>query len=593
MRSRKKEKWVVLVTGAVLLFIFIYRLFFGVELTDETFYAGIANRIYLGNVPLYDMWEQAQTSSLVIYPFLFLFRKITGSIDGIQLFVRLLYLGFAILSSIPFYLVIKKIGRGIAGIAPLFALLFVCYAPFSIYSVSYNTLLNAAMMACCSLVYLAFESERNRKKLLFGAGAIIAFGAFVYPTCILFCALLGGYLFIIYWRRSDIKQSFHIVKWFVFGGGCTCFLILGLLTVFVTPTAMLHGIQGILSDPAYAIGGGKSLLMNLFNKIWELLVYVFISFRMWIVVAVFVLVCFLKRKYPRIKYIMIVMPCVIFVLVCIPTLFQGNGGLSLTGFAESIFCLMPFIYFLSDKTRTVCKKIIISFWIPALLVFCNVALSSAGEVVQTGHSLITGAMGVVVIYVLVINEVSRARDEKKQVIGRNVASYLSICCFICIFIGAFYLYTYRDARPWNAPVRMESGPYKGLYTTAERKKELYHVETMLKEIEEKEKSILILHKAVWWYGYLDMKPATATIWGINGKRYPNNEEFMLEYYKEESFLPDKVVVADYYYLYTPEEWSAMYPELMSKMTTGLYHKTKHVPAAEGLAGMDVYEKKKK
>ena len=80
-------------TGGLFLigFIFIWRAFYGVNYNDEMYYADSLYRLFQGDVYLVHDWQLHLMSCIPVYPFYALFRLITGSNDGVILFLRILY----------------------------------------------------------------------------------------------------------------------------------------------------------------------------------------------------------------------------------------------------------------------------------------------------------------------------------------------------------------------------------------------------------------------------------------------------------------------------------------------------------------------
>ena len=83
---------VALATVAILTYV---RLYFGVDFTDESFYAAVPYRFVLGARPLIDETNIVQqTPGVLLYPFVLLWNSVVGT-DGIILYARHLHLVFA------------------------------------------------------------------------------------------------------------------------------------------------------------------------------------------------------------------------------------------------------------------------------------------------------------------------------------------------------------------------------------------------------------------------------------------------------------------------------------------------------------------
>ena len=78
----------------VLAVLLIFRAFFGVDYTDESFYFALAKRFAMGDQILVDEWFPTQLIGVLLLPFYRLYVGLCGSQEGIILADRLCYVGF-------------------------------------------------------------------------------------------------------------------------------------------------------------------------------------------------------------------------------------------------------------------------------------------------------------------------------------------------------------------------------------------------------------------------------------------------------------------------------------------------------------------
>ncbi len=155
------------------------RLYFAIDFTDESFYVALPYSFTLGHRPLQDELSVHQFAGLILVPFVKAYLLAWNSSDGLVLFMRHLYFAGSILAS---YLIATRFGRIVGtshGIA--FAAIVLVYIPFSIPSLSYNTIAYLGMLA--GLIWVAFSDSSKRPGLdLFWGALSLSLVCVAYPT---------------------------------------------------------------------------------------------------------------------------------------------------------------------------------------------------------------------------------------------------------------------------------------------------------------------------------------------------------------------------------------------------------------------------
>ena len=155
------------------------RLYYGVDLTDESFYIAVPYRFALGARPLIDETNIVpQTPALLLYPFVKLWQSLIG-LEGIVLYARHLHLLFSGTVALALFLSLRRI----LGDRPLSAVLAgsaIAFVPFGIHALSYNTFASGFFAAGCFLgaAWLWGGSRRS----LVAAGTAHGLAIFAYPT---------------------------------------------------------------------------------------------------------------------------------------------------------------------------------------------------------------------------------------------------------------------------------------------------------------------------------------------------------------------------------------------------------------------------
>jgi hypothetical protein len=171
----------VFVAALVVIEVTYWRLFYGVDFTDESYYVAVSYRLVHGARPFVD--ETAVVQQLVailIYPLVRVYYAAAGT-TGIVLFVRHLQFLFSLAVCLAVVLGLRpvlEIRR-----ATLVGLAAVAFVPFDIHSVSYDTLGCGLFAAGCLLGFLSLrEPDRRGTRVL--AGLCHGLAVFVYPTLI-------------------------------------------------------------------------------------------------------------------------------------------------------------------------------------------------------------------------------------------------------------------------------------------------------------------------------------------------------------------------------------------------------------------------
>ncbi len=117
----------------------LLRIFFEFPSSDECYYFTQPLRFAQGDKPFLDSWDSIQTLGIFLMPFYKLYISLAGT-KGIVLFSRFLYFIFAHITAALIYVVLRKDIEHKT--AALLSLTVAVYAPFSLYTIGYNQLLD-------------------------------------------------------------------------------------------------------------------------------------------------------------------------------------------------------------------------------------------------------------------------------------------------------------------------------------------------------------------------------------------------------------------------------------------------------------------
>ncbi|HZV03360.1 MAG TPA: hypothetical protein VFF73_42040 [Planctomycetota bacterium] len=178
----KKIPRSVALTGAIVLAALYVRIWFGVDLTDESFYAALPLELALGLRPFVDERSVSQ-GFLTVLP-VKLFVAARGSTDGLVLLLRHVHVAALLATGVAVFSFLSA--RTSRAVALGGALVVATFVPFSIPAPSYNTV---ASLALCAGALLAADASRVARPgaLLVAAVLAHAVAALAYPPLILAC----------------------------------------------------------------------------------------------------------------------------------------------------------------------------------------------------------------------------------------------------------------------------------------------------------------------------------------------------------------------------------------------------------------------
>ena len=285
-----KKYWVDILFVAVTLAMLLYRISLAADRYDEIINLNISYAVSLGRVPLVEGREAFQWGDLFIAPFLYLFRKITGSTDGIVLFSRMLYFLSMCLVGVLVYNTFKKqFGRRTA-----FYLGYLCpfFQVHCLYYLWYDTVCIITLTVTLLLLYNGMI--RRKKYILYFAGISAAAMTLSYPTMGLMAVLFA---LLFFFDRIPVRQRFACSLTYCSGGVTVAALGMAFLYKYVGIRRCIGVLRGILASRSFNLGSLDSPF-SIFSDICN----AFLSLNCFLIIpTVFLLWLFYKalssRKY--------------------------------------------------------------------------------------------------------------------------------------------------------------------------------------------------------------------------------------------------------------------------------------------------------
>lgn len=467
----------------------VFRLFLGVDITDESQYAAQAYTLTLGVAPFEADLLIQQTAAILIQPLVQLYVYAFGT-EGFVLFLRLLYFALAVLSGlVGFFYLRKHYDSRSAWIAASFLWL---YVPCSLASWSYNTV--SILLFPVSLF------------LLFGWGARVAFlgglagavACFCYPTLGAVYALVVGYA---WWQvyRGKWKRVWRVHLSFLVALGLGGAVSLTYMFGFV-------GFDKIAELFAFSKSfgelGGPEKFIDMANRFWDGLTRT-------LYIVFLPLLWYLHRKKGK-QWFKKKRP--VFVAF----------GLVLAGFSRLYeqrslgwlvyACLLIFVLFWPRMAEL--RKKSDPRWIMLLASFFAAFIYAY----SSGNGFIVAGFGLLLAVQLLLLEASEDFKAKAPQVLALVAAF---------FLFWNFYFIYRDQPFSQVPTQVQEGPFRFLLTTDKRRKIVEDVGREFAALSSKYKTLFAAYFAPA-YLYTGMRPVTGMLY-VHEAIWPPEQIAMILY----------------------------------------------------------------
>lgn len=506
----------------------LIRAFLGIEITDEVFYISESNHILNGATPFLNNWFQATGASFLTFPFVWIYKLFNSNLEGIFLFYRLSFLLLKLLFCFYIIYLFKNKNKW------LFLLLIIPLLVFPygmIASLNYNSITQIGLL--CAGIMLV----KRYFLLLSGQKTNITIGIGVIMACVTLChpdQMINDLLFlaiIIYQNRINSKGKYwaDILK-YVGSGLAVAILILIYILSKTSIKSFSQSIIMMLKNPYFQLGTDSitTSLKIIYNIFAEQLIFYIISF------VLFMMIFFIK--YKKIRFSHQFMVCVIIIGLIIGCIYQFFVKQNIE-LQNSIIILLVegslFYSFLNRKNRT-WNMIFWCIIVAEILTLATNALTVLGGIGKRFYILYPmGLLTIIYTFYAV----------KKY----HLKTAWGITILLSLFISATqiksnYTFFYREHGFKDLKYKVESGIYKGCYTTSSKAKSIQNLEIYLRKHVDKNDKILYRDSAPMAYLMTNAKFVTPCTWDITLYTYGFNTDFMLQqYFKLTNHYPTKII----------------------------------------------------
>lgn len=213
-----------------------WRITYGVDFSDEAFYAAMPYTFALGNQPFVHELALQQTAAILLIPFTKVYVALRGA-EGIMLAFRVLFLLLAALTGAAIF----RLARELTGTA---AAIVMSVLPFAIVpgilSVSYNTL--GMNFLCAGACLTAHGVLRANRRSLWLAGPALILAAFAYPTLVI-PGTLSAFVAAIWLARQGRKEEWRSLVYGWLGAVVLAFVVTAALGWDNLATSLIYMLR--------------------------------------------------------------------------------------------------------------------------------------------------------------------------------------------------------------------------------------------------------------------------------------------------------------------------------------------------------------
>lgn len=468
--------------GIASLVAIVHRFRFGTDLTDESFSMALPYRYVLGDKPFVDEISIQQTAGIVLYPFIFLFVKITRGSTYLVLFVRMVHLFvFKGVAAVAVYLAGRKLLSSRAS-ALAMAFLPFGFAPASIPNVGYNIMGMTLLTAGTFLSFYGVADKESNFRALAISGFLLAVCAFAYPPMIV-APLLATPIVLV----CAPSRRFAATGAFIAGGLS--------LVVLLLPMLRYGGIAGIRRSLGWGVHAQVTHTLAGLKAIFEVLYAKRPGFLDWSLFAV--LLAGLTRS--RILTA-IVVPAVTLYLVLWN---REEAGVHYATIHSVIYlgAFAPAMVLLARPDARLYKLVAL-----VVLPSFTAAIVAGWASTQGAEATSLGFYAPLMLFALCgVRALERARIDGAFAITPPLA-------IIGMLVLRLYDYQYRDGAVPTLTERVATGPFKGIYTTPDRARAFAEMSDIVKRFDRPPGRVLLLYESIGYYLWFKMRPGAHCVW---------------------------------------------------------------------------------
>ena len=387
---------IVTVAGVVLTW---RRLFYGMDLQDESYYVLLPWRWVLGDRPFVHEQNLLQFPAMLTYPFVKVFGVVRGNDPtGLMLYTRHLYLLLMIATAAVVFLLLRRLV--LWQLALLVASLYVTYIFWATPQLSYNTFALALLTMSAALVGRVVAGFGGPRTAL-AAGAVMGLAVVAYPSLLALVPFFAVLFAFAQGRRAAaaVAQGAFVHVPDPPGQPTGAAGLADTARVGPRRAARPAALrcrrplvrprepEAIVADKQLAGAraihqlGGSAKALDVAQGVER-----FIMWRPYLVIAA-LLIYLVYRRWPRVGR------CLLALLPVALWLAGQRALMAASGYVLILCLLAPYLYlFIPKERRETGARLLIGVWAPSLLAGAMTAYTSAAGFVNAAVGLSAGVM---------------------------------------------------------------------------------------------------------------------------------------------------------------------------------------------------------
>lgn len=527
------------------------RMPYGVELTDEAYWAAEPYLVTQGAVPFATLWVQTPLTALLIAPLVSLYTAITGGTVGIFLFMcRAAVVVRAGIALSVWLLLRNHLGKYTA--AGYCMLLFLTDMGHT-RPLNYNMLSLYLLALAGAFLFNGMRQQTAERAAAryAAAGVVMAMCAMAHITQLLNCVMFVIVLWLL--DRRSYKRLPIAVTYALAGLATAAMVLVGL--EIAGGGQVFSGLAIVLREynyfqiPLTSWSENLERALRLFQRADVLYLGVGLVVLLLLIPAFFIL----RRRWP----VMVRRGAALFIIValsaivCLSFALIGPFALRLNA-NVSDYCV--FFFFASipawallipQDQRRAALELMACFWVPCLVSILAVVSASYSPIDYRFYMLTGGAILLLPISKAALTAVFSgelpARLQKLRWLFPRLGWLPSILLAISLTV-TLYSYVYRDDPLSQLTYRVASGVYRGCYTSAARGQAMVALEQKIQEVTGPDEAVLF---GDWFSaGYLmtQATPCTPTVASPTLSGYGfKDDDMLMEYFNRVNQTPDKII----------------------------------------------------
>ncbi len=583
IKKLKKHDILFIISLLSVLLIHIFFLFVVPFSDDESYYPSVPLRLLNGDSLVQHEWHLTQFSSLFQYLPVYIWTAIKGSLDGVFIFLRCIYLSIHTTIAVVVYRFFRKYGVW----AVMTSMMFYVQIAYRIQAINYQSMF-VIFLLLLTLCILSIYQKTSIRLYIFAG---LCFG------CCCVCNPFFCFAFVLYliacvlWTKREVfikcitdfkishttkkekqltkkqkkQQKEQMLKSLPDMEGYNCFFskkailcfsigiciiaVVALIFFFSTGgtiDSIFDNMENLLGSSEYDIAS-----KSIFSKFADT-IYFFSVANLgmpWIPLVLFVsLITDKNRKNNAHRFIYLTASVVWTILFIIGVMKNIEIYVCAISFPFSVISVICYLL-TENKNKTLFK----CMYIPCLIASVFHYLAADTHLAAIGVVLAVSNVAGVFFARDLFNEMRSSSQSNTETATSNKTPglYRNIIivgfCLQILFYGIFYQYGQIYGK--DAP-KATSGPFTGLYMTNEEYERYNKVISdmdVIKTISNENDPVLLASYKNWVYLYLERPIATYTTW----YRGTLDTDLLIRYYEEN---PEKI--PKYIYIESPDPKNA-------------------------------------